>query len=121
MVIARVADPHCREITTADVDAGIEVAQHYAMEALRLFDAGAANPEILDAEQLLAWLHTRPEDLISLPDAYQRGPNAIRDKASALRAITILGDHGHLERVEGGCLVNGVMRQDVWRLLGRSR
>ena len=58
-VLAIVADPRCTEISSGHIDAGIELAQHYAMEALRLFDAGSASPEILRAEQLLDWLRSR--------------------------------------------------------------
>src|SRR5215207_3666807 len=63
-------DPRCQEITSTAIYAGIELAQHYVMEALRLFDAGSARPEILRAEQLLDWLQTWDGELISLPDVY---------------------------------------------------
>jgi hypothetical protein len=72
-VLGIVADPRCTEITSGHIDAGIALAQHYAMEALRLFDAGSARPEILRAEQLLDWLNRRDGELISLPDVYQSG------------------------------------------------
>ena len=119
-VLAIVADLQCAEINVSAIDAGIELAQHYAMEALRLFDTSSARPEILCAEQLLTWLQNRPEDLISLPDVYQRGPNAFREAKTAREAIHLLEDHGWLEPVEGGAVINGTPRRDVWRLIGRS-
>src|SRR5215213_8645462 len=119
-VLSIIDDPRCQEITSTAIYAGIELAQHYVMEALRLFDAGSARPEILRAEQLLDWLQTWDGELISLPDVYQRGPNAFRDGKSALEAIHLLEDHGCLEPVDGGAVVNGTLRRDVWRILGRS-
>jgi hypothetical protein len=119
-VLSIIDDPRCQEITSTAIYAGIDLAQHYVMEALRLFDAGSARPEILRAEQLLDWLQTWDGELISLPDVYQRGPNAFRDGKSALEAIHLLEDHGSLEPVDGGAVVNGTLRRDVWRIPGRS-
>jgi len=90
------------------------------MEALRLFDAGSARPEILRAEQLLHWLETSGPNLISLPDVYQRGPSVFRESKTALEAIQLLEEHGWLEPVDGGAVVNGALRRDVWRIVGRS-
>jgi hypothetical protein len=118
-VLAIVADPRCTDITSGLIDAGIELAQHYAMEALRLFDGSSARPEILRAEQLLDWLNNWDGELISLPDVYQLGPNAFRDAKTALEAIHLLEDHGSLEPVEGGAVVNSTPRRDVWRIVGR--
>src|SRR5829696_4922279 len=55
-VLALVADIAASEIGPETVDGGIDLAQHYAAEALRLFDAAAAKPEIVRAERLLQWL-----------------------------------------------------------------
>jgi hypothetical protein len=102
------------------MDAGIHLAQHYGAEALRLFEGASVRPEIVRAERLLAWLQAREEALISLPEVYQFGPKAIRDKRTAVETVGILEDHGWLIRVEGGAILDGVRRQDVWRLWGRS-
>jgi len=115
-----VADPHCTEITSTHIDAGIALAQHYALEALRLFDAGSARSEILRAEQLLEWLINRNRDLIALPDIYQYGPNTFRDAKTALEALHLLEEHGFLEQVEGGAVIDGTKRREVWRVIGRS-
>jgi hypothetical protein len=36
------------------------------------------------------------EEFVSLPDIYQKGPNAIRDKRTAVKVVAILEDHGWL-------------------------
>ena len=116
-VLAIVADPGRAEINSAQIDAGIKLAQHYALEALRLFDASSARPEILRAEQLLDWLMNWDGELISAPDVYQFGPSAIRDAKAAHEAIHLLEEHGCLEPVSGGAVLNGIRRGEVWRII----
>ncbi len=55
--------------------AGIELAQHYAAEALRLHGSSQVSADLRLAERTLKWLMLSwPEPTISLPDLYQRGP-----------------------------------------------
>jgi hypothetical protein len=62
---------------------------------MRLFGASRVSGELREAQQLFAWLLTAwPEKRVPLPNIYQRGPNSIRDKARAHRAVNILVDHG---------------------------
>ena len=115
-----------RSVTGEAMACGVELAQHYAAEALRLQADGATDPAILEAERLLAWIRglpaTRGDVLVSLPAIYQRGPGALRDKASAERAVKLLAAHRHLLRVEGSAEVveapgrPPVRRKEVWRL-----
>ena len=60
-----------------------------------------------------------PQPLVSLPDIYQRGLNAISDKATAAR-IGILADHGWPTKLVAGAVVAGVKRQDVWAIHGKG-
>ena len=117
-VLALVDDPDCDSVAELYLASGIELAQHYATEALRLFEAGATDPDLILAESLLTWLHTGwSHSLVSLPDIYQHGPNPIRDKETARRMVRILEDHGWLVRIEGGAKVAGQQRRDVWRVV----
>jgi hypothetical protein len=69
------------------------------------------------AERLLRWLQSDwGESVISLPDIYQKGPNAIREKATARRMVGILVDHGWLLLVTGGAVVAGHHRREAWRV-----
>jgi hypothetical protein len=101
-------------IDSANMRHGIELTEHYACEALRLFEASQANADLLLAQRLLGWLWQWPEDTISLPDIYQLGPNAIRDKEAARKMVCILQDHGWLEPVSGGAIVTGRHRRRAW-------
>jgi hypothetical protein len=119
--MALVRDISATEIAAEFIDAGIELAQHYAAEALRLFHGAGVRPEIARAEKLLAWLRGGwLEALVSLPDVYQLGPNEIRDKRTAKEAVSVLEDHAWLLRVEGGGEVGGIRRREVWRIVGKT-
>jgi hypothetical protein len=112
-----VHDIDAGEISAEALVAGIELAQHYAAEALRLFGASRVSGKLQDAQRLLHWLHSQPGPLISLPDIYQRGPNSIRDQATASELVRLLEEHGHLIRVPKGATIAGHYRRDVWQIV----
>jgi hypothetical protein len=116
-VLTLTRDIEACDVAIAEMEAGILLAQHYAAEALRLFGASRVSADLHRAQQLLAWLHGRDKRVVSLPDIYQAGPNAIRDKATAAKLVAILEDHGHLVRLPDGAEINGKRRRDAWRLL----
>lgn len=116
-VLALIADPETGNVSPELMANGITLAQYYAAEALRLFEAGQINSDLLLAQKLLSWLRSRTEAAISLPDIYQGGPNMIRDKASAARIVGVLEDHGWLKRIEGGADVGGHHRRDAWNII----
>jgi hypothetical protein len=116
-VLALVDDIEATEVGSAEMDAGIALAQHYAAEGLRLFSASRVRADLREAQQLLVWLHTKwLEPLISLPDIYQVGPSSIRDKSRADRAVAILVNHGWLIKAPPSD-VNGKYRRDVWMVV----
>jgi hypothetical protein len=116
-VLTLVRDIHAAEIACPEMQAGIELAQHYAAEGLRLFGASRIRGELRLAKQLLDWLGSHWNvSAVSLPDIYQRGPSVIRDKAKASRIVTILEDHGYLARIECGAEIEGRWRREAWRL-----
>ena len=117
-ILMLVDDPTAPEIDGAHMAFGIELAEHYGAEALRLFAAGRVGDDLRLAQRLLDWLQTGlQEPLVSLPDIYQRGPNAIRDAGTARRLANLLAEHGWLVPVEGGATVAGVRRLDVWQII----
>jgi hypothetical protein len=117
-VISLSHDLDAAELSEEDLARGIELAKFYAQEALRLFEAGATDPDLMVAVRLLQWLQqTWPEPVVSLPDIYQRGPRSIRDQRTARRIVTHLEDHGWLEPVPGGGEVAGTQRRVVWRIV----
>jgi hypothetical protein len=120
-VIALVEDLQCSEVSPTAMKAGIKLAEHYAAEALRLFDTSRISAELRLAQQLLNWLHnTWQQQFISLPDIYQRGPNSIRDQATAKKLLKILEDHGWLIRMPQGAAIDAQHRRDAWMIVRPS-
>lgn len=116
-VLALTDDLNAPEVAERHVAVGIELAQHYASEALRLADEGKTDPDLRLGERTLAWLVASwTEPLISLRDLYRLGPNPIRDQATARRIVGILEDHGWLAHLPRGAIVAGTFRRDVWRI-----
>ncbi len=106
------------EIGTEHADSGIELVQFYLGEALRLFNSATTNPNLLLAEKVLTWAnHPDRGGIIPLVDLYQKGPSQIRTRAAAQQIITTLAEHNHVERIEGGCHVNGSFRRDAWQVV----
>ncbi len=117
-VLTLIEDLDAGEIDAASMDAGIALAKHYAAEALRLFGSVRIGADLRLAQRLLDWLiGVWGEPCISLPDIYQQGPNAIRDKTTAARLVGVLEDHGSLVRILQGAVVAGQTRRDAWAFL----
>jgi hypothetical protein len=117
-VLALYENINAPEVTTESMQAGIRLAEHYAFEAVRVFEVSRINTDLLLAKRLLKWLQGDwGESVISLPDIYQKGPNAIREKATARRMVGILVDHGWLIPVPDGAAVAGHHRREAWRII----
>ena len=120
-VLSVFENPNANEISPALMARGIVLAQHYAGEALRLFQGSKIDADLRHAARLLDWLHRYwKEANISLPDIYQRGPNSIGSRGTALRLVGILETHGWLVKLPGGAVVAGEPRRDVWRIVRDS-
>jgi len=105
-VLALVDDLQAGTVLLRHLQAGIVLVEHYLGEALRLFEAAEDDPDLRLAERVLGWLRSKVSDgsssnPVSLRHLYQYGPNAIRDKASALKVLSILAEHGWVRSVEG--------------------
>ena len=97
----------------------IVIAQFYASEAVRIGGESGIDEKLQLAALTLRWLQNdwrEPNRLVSLPDLYRLGPNAIRDKASASGVVQVLVDHGWLIEVKPQN-VNGKPRRAVWRIV----
>lgn len=117
-VLALVENIEAAEVSEQHMRAGVGLAEYYATEALRLFGASRIGSDLVQAQVLLRWLQIQwDEPTVSLPDIYQGGPNSIRDKRTAARLVGILEDHGYLHRVDGGGIVKGHKRREVWRIV----
>lgn len=120
-VLALVDDLDAGAVDRPHLEAGIELAQHYASEWLRLHDASSTRPEIDRAERLLWWLLDGwTEHVVGLPEVYRLGPNAIRDSRAAREAMAVLEEHGWVSRLEGGAAVGETFRREAWLIVGKE-
>jgi hypothetical protein len=113
-VITLVDDIMATEVGPEEMTCGIDLAQHFASEALRLFGASQVNEKLREAQRLLGWLASRTEEIISLPEIYQLGPSSIREADAARKAANVLAEHGWLVSVVSGTSKN---RREVWRIV----
>jgi len=124
-VLALIDDIETELVSRRHIDAGIELARFYLTEALRLFDSSQIDPDLLLAEKLLGWLGRRAttnsessgnsaSGLVYLVLIYQYGPNAVWDKATAKRIVGILEEHGWMQKIKDGAVVDGKHRREAW-------
>jgi hypothetical protein len=97
--------------------AGIELANYYAAEALRLHMAGGTDPKLREAEKLRQWCLRQPDGLVAFRDICRLGPNSLRSAAAARPLVNILVDHRWLVPVEGGAEMNGHHCREVYRVI----
>ena len=117
-VLALVDDLNAQAVSAGHLGAGIQLAEHYAAEAMRLFNAGRMDPDLLLAQRTLDWLTDKwPHDHVGLTDLYRLGPNPIRDRKTAKKVAGILADHGWLVASEGGAKIDGEHRREAWRVV----
>jgi hypothetical protein len=120
-VLTLVENPAAAELTADVMARGVLLARYYASEALRLFQGSKIDRDLRVATQLLEWLlNSWSEPNISLPDIYQTGPNAIRDRKTALRLVGILVQHGHLLKLPETTIVRGKRRREAWRIVSEG-
>jgi len=103
-------------ITAKTIEQGITLVQWYLEEALRLHGAAQGNPDLVLAKTLLEWMQGRSGSVVPVADIYQCGPNQIRDKATAEKALMLLADHGWTRRVEGGADIDGKHHREAWEV-----
>jgi hypothetical protein len=103
-------------IDQAHLEAGIELAQYYIGEALRLFNGAQDDPDLLLAEELLGWIKDKSLSVIYARQVYHDGPNAIRNKNDAQRILKVLEDHRWIIPIDGGAEVDGSHRKQLWRV-----
>lgn len=120
-VLALIDDVQTEQVGPDHLTCGIALVEHYAAEALRLYEAGLTDPDLRDAQRLLDWLvNGWDQPLVSLSDMYQRGPAAVRSAKRARQLAKILEEHGWVLRLDLSAEVAGKRRKDVWRIWGKG-
>jgi hypothetical protein len=116
-VLGLFEDLNLQEIGRPLMARGIELAQWYLGEALRLTEAEAVSPELVNAERVLEWLKANRKDSpFSLPCIYMNGPRPVRCKESANAVVSVLLDHHWIEKADGAHKIDGKLRRECYRL-----
>ena len=96
--IAGYQDLNVTELGHDDFLRGIRIASFYAAEAKRISGSSWGDPSILLAQKLLDWLvHDWAKPTVTASQIYTYGPNAIRDRETALELAELLVEHGWLK------------------------
>lgn len=116
LVQAYIANPYAAEIDEDAFDRAVVLMKHYLDEALRLTALGPVSADVMTAQTTLDWLIKRGKGLFMLTEVYQCGPTLVRTSAEARKALTVLQAHHWVIREPKGTKVNGISRNDVFRL-----
>ena len=106
-------------VSAEDMTHGIELAQFYLNEAVRLVDAATISAKIDRAEKLRVWLlEVWDHDEVLPRDVAQHAPiRALRVTKEAKAAILILVNHGWLQPLEPGTVVRGSQCKEAYRIV----
>ncbi len=98
-------------VTKAAMEAAIEIGEVYLLaHAAHAFDVIATTASQADADSLASWLKRSEFRKLTLRDAKQRGPRALRhDRVRLGESIRELVDRGCLAVTEGGWLVADII------------
>ena len=109
-VLSLIENAATGSISARWMEAGIQLVTHYLNEAIRLYEAGAADPDLKEAEKLLGWLQNRAGKLVTLVEVYQLGPSSVRNAKRARELMKILEEHGQVRPTIGE------RHREAWRL-----
>jgi len=113
-LLAAYADPDTEIVGPQAMAGGIELAKHYADELLRLQGSAKVFSDLQMAARLLEWWKAQQDPRCHLAVIYQRSLNAIRGAATARRVVDILLEHGWIEALPSGVVLDGKARADAW-------
>lgn len=117
-----------QEVATEAMADGIKLSQFYLAEAKRLSDAATISEATEKAEKLRRWLLDSWPDIaakaghsvnhITPRDVMQRIPTrALRESKEAKAALTFLENHGWVQRLSKGTIVNGAPRSEAFLIV----
>lgn len=115
-VLRLIDDTDAAEIDDATLRRAIMLGEFYLAEALRLAGSAQADPELMAAAKLYAWLAEGDRAFISTVEIYKTGPAHVRSASRARELLKILAAHGHVSSLPGGLEYEGTVRAEAWRI-----
>lgn len=108
-----------RQVKEGEMAAGIALMRYYNHQKFDLYREHHVDPIAEMAEAAYSWMCNRcSNQLISQREFCYRGiPAKARNASKAELVLGYLERNGRLERLEGKQVVNGQMREKVWRII----
>jgi 5S rRNA maturation endonuclease (ribonuclease M5) len=119
-VLTLVEQPGAQVIEATTMERAAELALWHLNEALRLAGTAELSPEVRDAEALLSWAHVTGRRYLHSGAALQFGPRPIREREVFIVAVGELVRAGWAVPVDGGMVLEGKHRRNVWRIVPAS-
>jgi len=117
-IVQLVKNPMAECISDSCMASGIELAEYYASEAVRVFSTSNVRADLALAQKLIDWLDKKwDEDYISPAEICQLGPNQMRDIESAKRYIKLIEEYGWLIPRKEGATIRGKRRKQAWQIV----
>lgn len=105
------------EVSTEDMNDGVRLAVYYMKGVRRAADRDKADSNLVEADRLRLWLTGRSQRDFVTGDVLQGAPSReMRRRAVAEHLLGILTEHGWVERLPAGTVVDGISRHSAWRL-----
>lgn len=95
-VLTVVDRPGSGTIQPAEVRRAIEIVNWYLAEAERIYQSARVSPDLRNAQLLLDWLTAREGDDCTFREIMNTGPNRLRPKKEADRAVATLAEHNRV-------------------------
>ena len=112
-------NPDARELDLSHLERGIEIAEFYASEALRMHSASRIGVELREAERLRLWLLEKwHEPYVTIRAIQQRGPTSLREKSRIETLMGVLERHGWVAQAKG-VTVEDKPTRTAWAIWGK--
>jgi len=113
------ADLGMSEVPAARMENGIALARYYLGEANRLAGAASISEATQKAEALRTWLQSPSwgKRWVTLREITNRGPNRLRERTEALKAVQSLVEAGWLVPNDANTILDGQARRESWTVI----
>ncbi|MGE4072217.1 MAG: DUF3987 domain-containing protein [Lysobacterales bacterium] len=115
-VMALVDDADAQFIGADLIERAADLALYHLNEAARLAGIAELTGEVRNAEALLNWCHDTGRDLLHSRAALRLGPSRIRERRAFTDAMGELERAGWAIKIDGGAVLDGARRLNVWRI-----
>jgi hypothetical protein len=119
-VLTLIESPEARAIEATTIERAAELALWHLNEAARLAGTAELSCEVRDAEALLNWCHETGREMLHAGAALRLGPARIRERERFMAAVDELELAGWATPINGGAVIDGAQRRNVWRIVPAS-